>query len=158
MNVSVPVAFAFGVYVQAVALQVTVPSAPFVLPVIVSVLNSTSVSLLNTLIATGVSSVVVAVSFTATGGSLTGVTVIENETGEVVLTPPFAVPPLSCSVTLRFAMPFAFAAGVNVSAPAGVIEGCTLKRAALVLVMRNVSVWVDSLAGPAEIEVAHVAV
>ena len=46
------------------------------------------------------------------GASLTAVTVIVNVGGAVLSTPPFAVPPSSCAVTVTVAVPFAFAAGV----------------------------------------------
>src|SRR6266568_2316080 len=71
------------------------------------------------------------VSLTAVGGSLTGLIVIVNVTGAEVSTPPFAVPPLSCSVTVTVALPNAFGAEVKVSTPAAEIAGCTEKRALL---------------------------
>ena len=50
--------------------------------------------------------------FVKLGGSLTGVIVIVNICGALVSTPPFNTPPLSLSVTVTFATPFASGAAV----------------------------------------------
>src|SRR5687767_1954078 len=54
------------------------------------------------------------------------------------------------------AVPFAFAAGVNVSTPLAETLGCALKSALLSLEVKNVSVWPLSF-GPALMPVAHAA-
>ncbi len=48
----------------------------------------------------------------AEGGSLPGVTVIVNACPTDVFTPPFAVPPLSVTLTVKEELPLAFGAGV----------------------------------------------
>src|SRR5207248_2449971 len=65
------------------------------------------------------------------GASLTGLTVMVNVCGAEVSTPPFAVPPLSCSVTVTVAVPLASGAGVKVRTPLGEIDGCDEKSALL---------------------------
>ena len=50
------------------------------------------------------------VSLTTIGGSFTGSTVMVNICGADVFTPPFAVPPLSCSTSVMVAVPNAFGA------------------------------------------------
>ena len=52
------------------------------------------------------------VAFVSAGESLTGVIVIVKVTGADVLTPPLAVPPLSCSTSVMLALPKAFGADV----------------------------------------------
>src|SRR5437764_5246122 len=61
------------------------------------------------------------------GASLTGLTVMVNVCGAEVSTPPFAVPPLSCSVTVMVAVPLASGAGVKVRTPLGETDGCDEK-------------------------------
>src|ERR1044071_8115728 len=77
--------------------------------------------------------------------------------GAEVSTPPLAVPPSSCAVTVTVAVPFASAATVNVSTPVEEIDGCALKRLLLLLLVLNETVCDDSFAGPALIAVAHAA-
>ena len=72
--------------------------------------------------------------------------------------PPWAVPPSSCAVTLTVAVPFAFAAGVKLRVPFDATDGAELKRADASTLVENVTVWVDSLAAPGEIEVAQPAI
>ena len=63
-------------------------------------------------------------------------------------TPPLAVPPSSCTMTVTVAEPLAFADGVKVRVPP-VSAGATLKSEGLSLVTeRPLMVWLDSLAGP----------
>src|SRR5438552_14054230 len=90
----------------------------------------------------------------STGGSFTAVTVIVNVIAEEVSTPPFAVPPSSCSCTVTVAVPFAFGAGVNVNTPAGEIAGCVLNSALLLLLTMKLTTCVASF-GPALMAVAH---
>src|SRR6185503_13554287 len=80
---------------------------------------------------------------------------IWNVCGPEELFPPSAVPPLSWRVTVSWAVPAALGAVVNERAPAGVIAGVTLKRAALSVVTLKASVCADSFGGPAEIPVAQ---
>ena len=89
------------------------------------------------------------------GASFTAVTAIVKVCVALVSSPPLAVPPLSLRETETVAVPFAFAAGVKVSTPVGETAGCTAKRALLSLETLNDTVWPDSLAGPALIDVAH---
>ena len=103
-----------------------------------------------------VSSSVVPVSAMAVGGSFTGTTVMVNVTGADWLTPPLAVPPLSCSTSVIVAMPLANGAGVYVNVPSDATAGWVLNRAVFVLpVTLKVSVCAASSAGPALIAVAH---
>src|SRR4051794_32946326 len=71
--------------------------------------------------------------------------------------PPLAVPPLSCNPTVTVAEPLAFEAGVNVSSPAGLIDGCVAKSALLSFVAVNESVCDDSSDGPPLTPAAHAA-
>src|SRR5579872_985812 len=90
------------------------------------------------------------------GASLTAVTLMLKVCGALVSTPPLEVPPLSCSVMVIAAVPFAFAAVVNVTTPVGLIDGPAEKSAGLVLpVTLKCTVWPDSLAGPGLIAVAQ---
>ena len=58
------------------------------------------------------------------GTSLTAVTVMMNVNVVLVSEPPFVVPPLSVTVTLKVAVPFAFAAAWYVSVPVfGLMNG-----------------------------------
>ena len=50
--------------------------------------------------------------FVNDGASFTGVTLMVNVCGADVSLPPFAMPPLSCAVTVTVALPKASAAGV----------------------------------------------
>src|SRR6185503_8298839 len=59
------------------------------------------------------------------GASLTAVTLIVNVAGAVL------APPSSVAVYVTIALPFAFAAGVNVSVPLPEIAGCTENNALL---------------------------
>ena len=72
-----------------------------------------------------------------------------------MLTPPLAVPPESCNVTVQSDTPDAFAAGVNERTPALVIAGWLEKIAVALHERLKLSVCDDSFAGPAESEVAH---
>ncbi len=74
---------------------------------------STSVSLPSTSMSFGVSSSVVALSFTATGASFTAFTV--DRKVRLVLSPGGV--PASVTVTVTFAVPEALPAGVNRTAP-----------------------------------------
>src|SRR5437667_25447 len=74
-----------------------------------------------------------------------------------VSTPPLAVPPLSESVTVAVALPFALGAGVKLSTPVAEIDGCTLEGARVWLEGWKWTVWPPSSAGPAEMAVAHAA-
>ncbi len=119
-----PLANAAGVYVN-------VPSdatagwvlnrAVFVLPVTLKVSVCAASSAGPALIAVAHDATVCGPAFSMTvwfgpavklGASLTAVTVIVNDCGADVSTPPAAVPPLSCSTSVMVAMPLAFAAGV----------------------------------------------
>ena len=72
-----------------------------------------------------------------TGTSLTALTVIERVSVSV-LTPPLAVPPLSCRTSVIVATPFWFAAGVYVRTPVEETAGPALNRPGFVLpVMRS---------------------
>ena len=90
------------------------------------------------------------------GASLTPVTVIVNDCGAEVSTPPSAVPPLSCATSVIVALPLAFAAVVKVSTPADETAGAVLKSAALVLpVTTKLTTWPASSAGPGLMPVAQ---
>ena len=67
----------------------------------------------------------------------------------LLFTPPFAVPPLSLSVTVTTAEPVRPDAGVNVSVPFGATAGWAENSALLVLVAAKVRAWPASFAGPA---------
>src|ERR1044071_2588800 len=83
-------------------------------------------------------------------------TLIVNEHVPDTSTPPFAVPPLSRRRMVMLAEPVALATGVKVSVPFELTAGCTLKSPGLLFaVTSNVSVWLDSLAGPALMAVAQ---
>ena len=86
----------------------------------------------------------------------TGITVIVNDCGGEVSTPPLAAPPLSLATIVIVAVPPALDDGVQVSVPAELIAGPELKRAEFVLlVIWKVMVWLDSFAGPDEMFVAQ---
>ena len=71
------------------------------------------------------------------GASFTAVTVIVNVCGALVSTPPFAVPPLSCSVTVIVAVPIAFGRRrVGQRAIRGASRGCA-ENSAVVVVRRR---------------------
>src|SRR6185436_2976919 len=72
------------------------------------------------------------------GASFTGITRIVNVWSALVSWPPLAVPPLSNSRTVTVAEPKAFAAGVYVSVPVGLMAGNTLKSALLLVETWNV--------------------
>src|SRR5919206_10709 len=63
--------------------------------------------------------------------------------------------PLSLAVTLMVADPLALAAGVKVSVPSAATAGWVENRPLLLLVTLKWTVWLDSLAGPADMAVAH---
>ena len=90
MNVNVPSAFTTMVPTPGIVSTVPMVNGPvkpaIVYPVTVKALPSASVSLVSTLPETGLSSVVLTVSSTATGKSFTDVT--------VMFTTPVSVPPL----------------------------------------------------------------
>src|SRR2546422_962995 len=97
------------------------------------------------------------VALVTDGVSATALTVIVNDCGPDVSTPPFAVPPLSCSVSVIVDVPKAFAAGVYVTVSDALTAGWLEKSALFVLfVTVNVSVWPDSSGGPALMLVAQV--
>src|SRR4029079_18222843 len=98
---------------------------------------------------------VVFVSSTATGASLTGVIVIVNVWIALVSKPPLAVPPSSWIRTLTVAVPLAFSAEVYVSVPLAATAGWLLKRALLLFVTMKSTAWLDSLAGRALTAVAQ---
>ena len=78
-----------------------------------------------------------------------------NVCGALVSTPPLAVPPLSCRVTLSCAVPSAPAV-VYVSVPSGETAGAAPKSSAPDTTWTaNVSVWPASSDGPGEIAVAQ---
>ncbi len=85
-------------------------------------------------------------------------TVIVKVCGALVSTPPLAVPPLSWMRTVTIALPEALAAGVYVSAPAGLIAGWALNRPLLSLLTRKSTTWPASFDGPALIAVAQPAI
>ncbi len=72
-------------------------------------------------------------SATATGASLTWVSVIVNCWVGLKLTSPPPFGPLSTTWTVIVATPAAFAAPVNVKSPAGEMAGATANRAAFEL-------------------------
>ena len=81
------------------------------------------------------------------GASVTASTVIVK-VFVLLSTPPFAVPPLSCTAIVTVATPFALAAGVNVSSPPVLTLGCTLNNPGLLLLVTTfVTLWPDSSAG-----------
>ncbi len=84
-------------------------------------------------------SVAVTVTFwqRATGGGSN--TVIVKLCGALVSTPPFAVPPSSCSRTVTFATPIWLGASVKVNVPLGATAGCTENGAVLSLVTMKFS-------------------
>ena len=92
---------------------------------------------------------------TTTGASFTGTTVIVRLTVADALMPPFAVPPLSPSVTLIVAVPNALAAGVKLRSPVtALIAGPALNSAGLVFpASAKLSTWVPP--SPSLIAVAH---
>src|ERR1051325_9175172 len=92
---------------------------------------------------------------TNVGASLMEVMVMRNVWGGGVTPPPLAVPPLSWRVTVTVTLPFSSGAGVKLSVPVGLSEGCTEKRLGLVFVNVKVKTWLDSFAGPGEMEVAQ---
>ncbi len=90
------------------------------------------------------------------GASFTAVTLMTNVCSPLASTPPFAVPPLSVSLSVIVAEPFAFGAGVYVSAPLALIAGAAAKSDGFELpVTTNVSVCPASSAGPALMAVAQ---
>ncbi len=76
MKLSAPLKLALGVYCTPPATIATLPLAPWVTALTVSVSPSRSLSFVSTLTVTAVSSAVVAVSLFATGASFTAITVI----------------------------------------------------------------------------------
>jgi hypothetical protein len=87
-----------------------------------------------------------------------GVTITVNDCGADVLTPPFAVPPLSLKTTVMIALPTWFGAGVNCSVPSALRLGIARNRSGFVFPsIVNCTVWLASFAGPAAIPVAQVA-
>src|SRR6185295_7982004 len=73
----------------------------------------------------------------------------------LVSTPPFNVPPLSLTLTVRLAMPVAPAADVYVSVPSAATAGAAEKSAPLSFVSTKVRICPASFAGPALRFVAH---
>src|SRR5262245_3276029 len=81
-----------------------------------------------------------------------GEIVIVNDCGPLVSAPP----PESWATIVIVAVPDTFAAGVNVSVPAGEIDGGTAKSEPFrMFVTLKLTVWLASFAGPAEIAVAQ---
>ena len=68
------------------------------------------------------------------GASLVALTFITN-VFVLVFVAPFAVPPLSCAVTVTVTVPLALAAGVYVKVPLSAIAGCAEKRELLLLLI-----------------------
>ena len=66
------------------------------------------------------------------GASLMPLTVMVTFCGVLASTPPFAVPPLSLSTTVRVAVPDVLAVGVKLRTPAGDTAGPALNRPGLV--------------------------
>ena len=62
---------------------------------------------------------------------MTAVTVMVKVCDAEVSIPPLAVPPLSCTVTVKSELPVAFAAGVKLSVPSVPMLGPALNKAAL---------------------------
>ena len=107
VNESVPLKFAFGVYVQVpVGAHEAVPNPGVVLLTIVSVGPSMSVSLPSTLSDTGLSSSVDIASLTAVGGSLTA--------EMLTLTVPMVACAPSETVYVKVSVPLKFGFGVYV--------------------------------------------
>src|SRR5438132_1662649 len=93
--------------------------------------------------------------FVNDGATLIGCTSLTNVCAADVSMPPFAVPPLSDSVSVIVAAPIVFVAGVYVSVPFAATAGPAENSAGLLLpVTLNVSVWPRSF-GPAPVVVAH---
>src|SRR5207247_5571176 len=93
--------------------------------------------------------------FVNDGATLIGCTSMTNVCAADVSMPPFAVPPLSDSVSVIVAAPIVFVAGVYVSVPFAATAGPAENSAGLLLpVTLNVSVWPLSF-GPALIDVAQ---
>ena len=84
--------------------------------------------------------------------------VIVKVCGALVSTPPLAVPPLSCTVTVTVAVPLADGFGVKVSVPFAAMAGCAVKSALFVTEAAKLTVCHTSRAGPGEILVAKLAV
>src|SRR5437773_506339 len=90
------------------------------------------------------------------GASLTAWTSICNDCGALVSAPPLAVPPLSCRRMVTSADPWASGVGVKLKVPFGATVGPAENSPGLVFpVIRKVTVWLDSLAGPGLIFVAQ---
>ena len=98
--------------------------------------------------------------FVAVGDDTAGalaVTVTVKVCGELVSTPPLAVPPLSWAVTVTVTVP-GTPMGVNVSVPSDAIAGCAVKSALFGFDRLKLTVCPLSFAGPAEMFVAKPAV
>src|SRR5690606_10210364 len=90
------------------------------------------------------------------GASLMPLTVMVTFCGVLASTPPFAVPPLSLSTTVRVAVPDVLAVGVKLRTPAGDTAGPALNRPGLVFaVTLKLRVWPASSLAPALIAVAQ---
>ncbi len=84
------------------------------------------------------------------GASFTAVTVMVKVL-VLLSTPPLAVPPLSCTMTVTVATPLELAAGVKVSVPELSIAGGALKSVALLLFTdTTLTVCMASSGGPGE--------
>ncbi len=94
---------------------------------------------------------------TKVGSSLTALTTIVKVCATERSTPPFAVPPLSCTCTVTTAEPLAFAVRVKVSVPSLAMSGWVEKRALLLLERTKSAITcaASSSAGPASKPVAH---
>src|SRR5207237_88126 len=77
--------------------------------------------------------------------------------GELVSIPPLDVPPLSLATTVTVAPPLALGAVVYVKVPLLSTAGPLRNSAGLLVVTTKLTVWPDSLGGPAEMLVAQLA-
>ena len=89
------------------------------------------------------------------GGSFTAVIVMENDCAALVFTLGDVFDPESTALTDTVVEPLASAAGVKVNVPSAATAGCTENNAVLVAVTVNDTDCVDSLLGPAKIDVAQ---
>ena len=128
---------------EDVAATVSEPAAVSTSPIVTA---SAPVALSSAMLVSAMSVIV--------GASFAALSVRVKVCAALVSTPPLAVRPLSCAVTVTVALPLAFVAGVKVSVPAAPIAGWALKRALASFVSVKLTVWADSSAGPAEMLVA----
>src|SRR5690349_17703553 len=84
-----------------------------------------------------------------------GLTVIVNVCTELVFTPPLAVPPLSCAMSVMVAVPNSPVADVKVSVPFAATAGGVAKSVLFVLPLTLKATDCVLSPGPAEISVAQ---